>query len=174
MCILHFLRIAPNYHPPIAIIHFTFRLMQPDRKTERHYIGKHSSHKMFPQPLTDWHVRVKLATRARAQFCCVALAWELPQWHLSLVRMRCNGREPKQMRTPFGHCISAFALLFLSTSSFLKFGFSFVFGSFFTFTGTFCSFFISTCGSSESRSLSLAVRRRFEVVKGLTVASPSG
>ena len=127
--------------------------MQPDRKTNRHYIGKHSSHKMFPQPLTDWHVRVKLATRARAQFCCVALAWELPQWHLSLVRMRCNGREPKQMRTPFGHCISAFALLFLSTSSFLKFGFSFVFGSFFTFTGTFCSFFISTCGSSESRFL---------------------
>ena len=27
MCILHFLRIALNHHPPIAITHFTFRLM---------------------------------------------------------------------------------------------------------------------------------------------------
>jgi hypothetical protein len=133
----------------VTHVHFTFSAHSPqsssadrnypfyisadapyDRKTNRHYIGKHSSQKMCPQPLTDWHVRVKLATRARAQFCCVALAWELPPWHLSLVGMRCNGREPKQMRTPFGHCLSAFALLFLSTSSFLKFGFSFVFGSF--------------------------------------------
>ena len=114
-----------QYHPPIAITHFTFRLMQPDRKTYRHYIGKHSSQKMCPQPLTDLHVRVKLATR-------VALAWELPPWHLSLVGMRCNGREPKQIRTPFGHCLSAFVLLFFSIPSFLKFGFSF--GSFFTFT----------------------------------------
>ena len=29
MCILHFLRIALNHHPPIPITHFTFRLMPP-------------------------------------------------------------------------------------------------------------------------------------------------
>ena len=70
----------------VTHVHFTFSAHSPqsssadrndpfyisadapyDRKTNRHYIGKHSSQKMCPQPLTDWHVRVKLATRARAQ-----------------------------------------------------------------------------------------------------------